>query len=160
MRDEGRRAPPPRLTWVPRLWVQEVLGNGLWVCGGSQAVHLPPQREKSPSGDFPNRLWVCPLNHGGLVGFKWAYSGIKLLPLPAPASLRCRVEILGCFLFPHRFLQSWHHALTSRWAWESCRAFWPPRGPSMPTFSFRPWLSSPGSWEVGLPSGSCHWVSM
>lgn len=64
-------------------------------CGGTQTVHLPPPRENGSSGDFPRSLWACYLNHGGLVGFWWAYFRVRLRLLPASASLLCRVEMLG-----------------------------------------------------------------
>lgn len=66
-------------------------------CGGTQTVHLPPLREKGSSGDFPSSLWACYLNHGGLLGFWWAYFRVRLLLLPASASLLCRVKMLGRF---------------------------------------------------------------
>lgn len=95
---------------MPRAVGTGCTGKGVVGCGGTPAVHLPPQREKGSSGDFPNRLWAG-LNHGGLTGFGGHIlesDCCHFLPL-----LR-KVERLGCF--SHHFLQSWHRALTSKWA--------------------------------------------
>lgn len=156
-----RRAPPPRPTWVPRAAGAGGAGHramGLRWVSGRPSICLPRERSPPPQG-LSHRLWVCPLNHRGLAGFRWAYSRVKSLPLPAPASLGRRVEVLGCFLFPHCFLRSRHRALTSRWARESRRALRPPRCPVAPTCSPRPWPSSPDnvSTEPESPRKSPAW---
>ena len=145
------------------LWSQDAVGNGQWPRRGPGR---PPTAlgERAPRGTF---LAAC----GQEALVVWGtYFGVRLLPLPAPASLLCGVQRLG--LFPTSPCRGGTMPWPPGVPQGSCRAFCCFRGPIRPHFSLsehspalvvlsiKPEITEEGPGlgvKVGLSSGVPVW---